>query len=225
MRVVRIFIMVARCSKCDFRNLGIIWDRNRWSEIFCRTIFRRKKSENFWSKFFWDQKISIFSRNFFRWKIFRPNFFWVPIPIPNFPKIPKITLRTACDHFKNTNSTHEKKVPFFSVKCCLGTLSLVDPLYSNRPGSYFLVCSLMFLRSSTWFNGKQRCFLGWEECAFVEARPGRAGTAPRRGLCLLAVVPRPPGPAALEDRQNLWIYTDSRIMTVFWSLIWVKISN
>ena len=27
--VVRIFIMVARCSKCDFRNLGIIWDRNR----------------------------------------------------------------------------------------------------------------------------------------------------------------------------------------------------
>ena len=27
--VVRVFIMVARCSKCDFRNLGIIWDRNR----------------------------------------------------------------------------------------------------------------------------------------------------------------------------------------------------
>ena len=26
---VRNFIMVARCSKCDFRNLGIIWDRNR----------------------------------------------------------------------------------------------------------------------------------------------------------------------------------------------------
>ena len=40
--VVRIFIMVARCSKCDFRNLGIIWDRNRWSE--------KKLSENFSSK-------------------------------------------------------------------------------------------------------------------------------------------------------------------------------
>ena len=33
----------------------------------------------------------------------------VPISIPNFPKIPKITLRTARDHSKNTNSTHEEK--------------------------------------------------------------------------------------------------------------------
>ena len=28
-RAVRIFKMIARCSKCDFWNLGEIWDRNR----------------------------------------------------------------------------------------------------------------------------------------------------------------------------------------------------
>ena len=46
-RAVRIFIMVARCSKYDFRNLGIIWDRNRWSEIFSPKIFSSKKHPYF----------------------------------------------------------------------------------------------------------------------------------------------------------------------------------
>ena len=42
--------MVARCSKCDFWNLGIIWHRNMWTKKNWSKIFRRKKSENFWSK-------------------------------------------------------------------------------------------------------------------------------------------------------------------------------
>ena len=42
-RAVRIFIMVARCSKCDFRNLGIIWDRNRWPENVLSEKFSSKK--------------------------------------------------------------------------------------------------------------------------------------------------------------------------------------
>ena len=60
-----------------------------------------------------DQKFS----DFFRRKIFRPKFFGSLIPIPNFPKIPKIVLRTACDHFKNTKTLPEdkylKRVQFF----------------------------------------------------------------------------------------------------------------
>ena len=66
------FIMVARCSKCDFRNLGIIWDRNRWSDFFCRTILRRKKSKTFGRTLFWDQNFSIFPDcSFPNFRIFR----------------------------------------------------------------------------------------------------------------------------------------------------------
>ena len=137
--------------------------------IFLSKIFSsKKKSEHFWSKIFWDQKISIFVRKkivekvnenskfrnfenfskfqnfefsltfsskffsgknrkclvpiFFSTKSFRiffDDFFSTKkigshISIPNDPKIPKITLRTACDHYKITNSEHEKKVRFFS---------------------------------------------------------------------------------------------------------------
>ena len=32
--------------------------------------------------------------------------------LKHFPRIPKIILRTASDHFKNTNSAHEKTVTF-----------------------------------------------------------------------------------------------------------------
>ena len=53
---------------------------------------------------------------FFRRKIVRQNFFGSPISIPNDPKIPKITLRTACDHYKITKSEHEKKEFFFRVR-------------------------------------------------------------------------------------------------------------
>ena len=159
MRVVRIFIMVARCSKCDFWNLWKIWDRNRYSEIFWSKHFSSKKIRkllvefflgptkfDFWSKFFSLKKsmkiqnfeISKKNRTFFEiskfWifidffnekcfdkksKVFGPNcfsakswriifdencfdqFFRVSIPIPKFPKILKITLKTACDHLKN----------------------------------------------------------------------------------------------------------------------------
>ena len=65
--------------------------------ISIKTYFRSIK--NFDQKNF-DQKFS----DFFRRKKIRPEIFGLPIPIPISPKIPKITLRTACDHFKNTNN-------------------------------------------------------------------------------------------------------------------------
>ena len=40
------------------------------------------------------------------------KFFGSPISIPNDLKIPKITLRTACDQYKNTNSAREKSLTF-----------------------------------------------------------------------------------------------------------------
>ena len=98
-----------------------------------------RSTKNFDQIFF--DPISFSTKNYFRQNVF--GFFvdekifdqkiWLPIPMANFPKIPKIILRTASDHFKNTNSTHEKKVPFSPTKCCLGTLSLVVPLCSNPP--------------------------------------------------------------------------------------------
>ena len=148
--VVCIFIMIV----CDFRNLWIIWDRNRWSgkllvETFSSTknpnvdfyarifgrIFSAKLSMIFLTQLFFDRKLfsvekihrtfrwknptpqffrptnnfrrfffrQMFS-DFFRRKMFDQYFFGSPIPIANDPKIPKITLRTAYEHYKNTNS-------------------------------------------------------------------------------------------------------------------------
>ena len=94
--------------------------------FFDRKIFfgRKKIIENFDEKksdqkyfrptknfdhFFFDKSFRIF----FRRKFFDQYFFGSPIPIPNDPKIPKITLRTAYGHYKNTNSAHEKKTTFF----------------------------------------------------------------------------------------------------------------
>ena len=151
--------MVARCSKCDFRNLGIIWDRNRWSENFSSDFFSSKKKQKhamlrkksgkngrpkFRSKMFsidflvekiiliFDHKKSIekmfdqnfcrpklfffsqhFCFDFFRRKNFRRKISGSHISIPNDPKIPKITLRTACDHYKNTNNVYGTWVAFF----------------------------------------------------------------------------------------------------------------
>ena len=55
----------------------------------------KKKS----TKIFFDQqKFSIekfFDQKFY--DFFRPEIFGLPIPIPNFPKIPKIALRKLCD--------------------------------------------------------------------------------------------------------------------------------
>ena len=72
--------------------------RQKVSNFFDRKKMFEKKSKFFGPNFFFDQKFSDFFRRFF----FRPIFFRVPISIPNFPKIPKIILRTACDHSKNT---------------------------------------------------------------------------------------------------------------------------
>ena len=60
-------------------------------------------------------------------KHFRPKIFGSHISIPNDPKIPKITLRTACHHYKNTNNAHEKKVPFFSYYLPSGGSQVREP--------------------------------------------------------------------------------------------------
>ena len=81
-----------------------------FSLTFSTKIFSTKNRKILVPKIFFDQTFS----DFFRRKMFRPKIFRVPISIPNFPKIPKIILKTACDRSKNTNSTHEEKVQFFS---------------------------------------------------------------------------------------------------------------
>ena len=86
---------------------------------FLSKTFLSKKIRNFWPKIFWDQNFSIFARknrkllvpfffdqkfsDFFRRKFFPTKKIGSHISIPNDPKIPKITLRTACDHYKIMN--------------------------------------------------------------------------------------------------------------------------
>ena len=88
------------------------------NQSFFDVFFSIKK---FATNFFSSKNVSIqkifFDKNvlgFFSTKNCRIKKCWLPIPIRNFPKIPKIILRTACDHYKNTNNAHEKKLPF----CC-----------------------------------------------------------------------------------------------------------
>ena len=57
------------------------------------TIFFRPKIDFFLSQKIFDEKVFGFCRRFF----FHPKFFGSPISIPNFPKIPKITLRKLYD--------------------------------------------------------------------------------------------------------------------------------
>ena len=81
---------------------------------FSNDLFRRKKmvSEKYFTIF--STIVLIF---FLRWIVFRSKCFGSPTPIPNFPKIPKITLRTACGYFKNTKTLpgdkYLKKKHFF----------------------------------------------------------------------------------------------------------------
>ena len=51
------------------------------------------------NKKFRSKKIDQTFSDFFRRKTFRPEIFGLPIPIPNFPKIPKIALRKLCDAY------------------------------------------------------------------------------------------------------------------------------
>ena len=50
--------------------------------------------------FFFDQNVF----EFFRRKKLSMKQIWLPIPMRNFPKIPKITLRTACEHLKKVRA-------------------------------------------------------------------------------------------------------------------------
>ena len=49
-------------------------------------------------------------------------------------KIPKIALRTACDHFNNTNSTDEEKTPFISYYFPSGGSQVREPSVQDRFG-------------------------------------------------------------------------------------------
>ena len=90
---------------------------------FSSIFFFDKKSKFVWSPIFFDQKFS----DFFRRKFFRPKFFRVLISIPNFPKIPKISLRTACDHYKHTNNEHEIKIAFILYYLTSGGSQVHEP--------------------------------------------------------------------------------------------------
>ena len=133
---------------------------------FDRFFFGR---ENFWSIFFWISKILKFQnfenltfRNFQNLKkidqtFSRPNFliiffddffsiklFSLPIPIPNFPKIPKIILRKSCDEFWN---------PGYIPKCYKKTLQV-----GKIPGNPY---------RTLWMDSKVYYYLlSWERVDF-----------------------------------------------------------
>ena len=88
--------MVARCSKSDFRNLGIIWDRNMIRKKMSEIFFVEKKQQNVekmfvdnffvnqnFDRFFLDQqflienliKFSIKNRSIFRSKFWSTKIF------------------------------------------------------------------------------------------------------------------------------------------------------
>ena len=108
----------------NFDRKNIFWPKmffdrknkvNKVIHFFFRSkIFSIKKyffdQNMFRPLFFFGTSFLIF---FFRRKNFRQTIFGSPIPIPNFPKIPKIILRTACDRSKYTKNTHGENVSDF----------------------------------------------------------------------------------------------------------------
>ena len=64
--------------------------KSQWKFKILKFRFFRKNTKSF--------------LDFFRRKIFRPENFGSPIPIPNFSKIPKIILRTPCDDSKQVEN-------------------------------------------------------------------------------------------------------------------------
>ena len=76
----------------------------------------------FWSQLFFRNSFRIFST-----KKCSTTKIGSPISIPNDPKIPKITLRTACDHYKNTNNAHEQKTPLFLLYLTSGGPQVREP--------------------------------------------------------------------------------------------------
>ena len=83
-----------------------------WNFEFSLTFSTKKISIK--NRKFVVQKINQQFSDFFSTKIVRPIFFRVPISIPNFPKIPKITLRKSCDEFWNDFSIYFQKYIIFS---------------------------------------------------------------------------------------------------------------
>ena len=73
--------------------------------------------------------IKMFDHIFFRRKFFRPTIFWSPISIPNFPKIPKITLRKSCDEL---NDAKNRKPESFLQKCSRFFAHLVNVMHNSR---------------------------------------------------------------------------------------------
>ena len=58
---------------------------------------KKSTTKNIFRPTFFSTKMFL---DFFRRKKLSMKKIWLPIPMGNFPKIPKITLRTACEHFK-----------------------------------------------------------------------------------------------------------------------------
>ena len=115
-----------RDSEFSFYDFFFIEQKSVGNKFWPKKNRSKKNSvEFFWSTkflvgkifgwvFFFDRKKST-QKIFFKQLFFlRPKWFWfffrrektfnekiwLPIPMGNFPKIPKITLRTACEHFK-----------------------------------------------------------------------------------------------------------------------------
>ena len=113
---------------------NIIFDDFRWISMFFLMIFasaadlgrcRRHKigPKNIFQPtfFFLSTKMCW---NFFRRKKLSMKKIWLPIPMGNFPKIPKITLRTACEHFKKQL---EQKVTVYVLLAGHGMWTLPNP--------------------------------------------------------------------------------------------------
>ena len=87
MRAVRIFKMIARCSKCDFWNLWKIWDRNMYSEkCWSKKKFVEKNRKLLVEKTFGTKKNRFFRETFFVEKINENSKFQ---NFENFPEILK----------------------------------------------------------------------------------------------------------------------------------------
>ena len=139
--------MVARCSKCDFRNLGIIWDRNRWSgKKNVETFFgKTSKYQNFEfslpfsTNFFFGQKSKNYgpqkkSTNvfgfFFRQNVFDTFFSDHLFRSQMIQRFRKSHLEQRATIIKIRTARTKKKLIVFCSIYHLATLRFVNLLYS-----------------------------------------------------------------------------------------------
>ena len=95
-------------------------------KIVEKKIVEKKFGRKHFGPKIFDQNCSSY---FFRRKNFRPQKFRKPIPILNFLKIPKITLRKSCDEL---NDAKNRKPEFFLQKCSRFFAHLVNVMPNSR---------------------------------------------------------------------------------------------